>query len=428
MNIISLLANIAFVVYLYLGLYVLLMDRRSAVNRLFFLVCLSMALWTFSAVFAFSSDTKEEFLFWFRLGSLPNIIVYPMTAHFALAFTGLISLRPWTYAGIYIPAIPIYYHVFNGFILFKDFVKASDYWEFLPDYGSPWFAYVAAYYFICMITGVVCFIIWSRRAESNKERKQGRIISIAMLISIVIIAADEIFLSLLQFYKTKALSPIFFVFWMGGIWYAITKYQFLKISPAVVSECIVASIDESFLLLDNDFNIVRANRATEDLLKLPWSSLIKRPFSEVIEESEGMRNELHRLRNGAFESFSCRMHYRAKRGAPVLIDAKLKTVRDAWSDMIGVLVIGREVKGPGRFRERYRLSAREAEVINLMVQGRSRNEIAGILQLSSETVKTHITAVYNKLGINNKMQLIHLLKEYNLISEQPADTTAVLLK
>lgn len=428
MNVISFLANITFAVYIYLGIQSLLLDKKSAVNRIFFLVCLGMALWTLCAVFAFSSTTKDEFLFWFRLGSLPNIIFYPMTVHFSLALTRLISLRPLVYALIYLPAIPLFYHTFTGHILFRDFVKEGSYWTFIPDYGSPWFIYVTAYYFICMMAGTVCFIIRSRKAATNKERNQGKIISASMLISIVIITIDEIFLSKLSFYRAKGLSPIFYIFWMAGIWYAMVKYQFLKITPALVSECIVATIDESIFLLDNNFNIVRLNKAAEDIMRTGRSSLINRPFPEIIEESSDIRNSLSRMRSREFDSFSCRMHYRVTDSSPVLMDAKLKIVRDIHSDIIGFLVIARDVKGFSRFRERFRLSPREADVISLIIQGNSRNDIARILNLSGETVKTHCTSAYNKLGVDNKIQLINLLKEYNLISEQQAETTVVPLK
>lgn len=428
MNIISLLANITFMVYLYLGINALLLDRKSAVNRIFFLVCSAMALWTLSAIFVFSAGTKDEFLFWFKLGSVPNIIFYPLTVHFCLALTRFIRLRPAVYAALYLPAIPIYYHSFTGTILFRDFVKAGEYWNFIPDYGSLWFYYITLYYFICMMSGAICFIVWSRRAVTNKERKQGQVISVTMLTSIFIVAADEILLSKVPGYNAKAVSPVLFVIWMGGIWYAIAKYQFLKISPAMVSECIVASIDESFVLLDNDFAIVRANRATEEITGMPRKSLVNRHFSEIIEESADIRKEMERMKSGAFESFSCRMHYRAAGASPVMVDAKLKIVRDAFSDIIGVLIIGKEVKGLSRFRERFHLSSREADVIRLIIQGHSRREIAGILGLSNETVKTHCTAAYNKLGVDNKIQLINLLKEYNLMSERQADATVVLLK
>ncbi len=428
MNVISLLANIALVVYLYLGIHVLILDRKSEANRVFFLVCLCMALWTLGAVFAFSSDTKDDFMFWFRLGSYPNIIFYPMTVHFCLALTKLVPLRVPVYALIYLPALPVYYRSFTGNILFRDFMRVGDYWVFLPDYSSPWLAYVAAYYFACMMTGAVCFIAWSMRAKTNKERKQGRIIAAALLVSIVTVTLDEIVLSKLQFYQSNALSPILYVFWMGGIWYAIVKYQFLRISPSVVSDCIVESIDESFLLLDNDFRITRVNRAAEELFMIPGRELVKRPMVDIIEEGADLARELERMRVGAFGSFSCRMHFRVADGRPVLVDTKLKAVRDSHGDSIGILVIGKEVKGLSRFRERYRLSPREADVINLIVQGNSRRDIARMLQLSDETVKTHCTSAYNKLGVDNKIQLINLLKEYNLVSEQQADTTVVLLR
>ncbi len=104
---------------------------------------------------------------------------------------------------------------------------------------------------------------------------------------------------------------------MGGIWYAIVRYQFLKISPRVVSECIVASIDESFLLLDNDFTIVRVNRATEELLgvrpEIPHEPALPRNHAE----SDGIAHELDRMRDGAFDSLSCRPALRAEKGSPV---------------------------------------------------------------------------------------------------------------
>ena len=134
------------------------------------------------------------------------------------------------------------------------------------------------------------------------------------------------------------------------------------------------------------------------------------------------------MKNGEFDSFSCRLHYRIEDAPPVLMDMKMKIVRDSHGDIIGVLVIARDVKGFSRFRERFRLSPREADVISLIIQGNSRKDIARFLNLSGETVKTHCTSAYNKLGVDNKIQLINLLKEYNLISEQQADTTVVPLK
>jgi two-component system, NarL family, response regulator LiaR len=50
------------------------------------------------------------------------------------------------------------------------------------------------------------------------------------------------------------------------------------------------------------------------------------------------------------------------------------------------------------------LSARELEILNLLVDGHSNPEIAKILYLSLSTVKTHIRSIMNKLAVNDRVQ------------------------
>lgn len=51
---------------------------------------------------------------------------------------------------------------------------------------------------------------------------------------------------------------------------------------------------------------------------------------------------------------------------------------------------------------RFGLSAREAEVMRLIVQGRSNSEIAGQLFLAEKTVKNHVNRIYAKLGVTSR--------------------------
>ena len=48
------------------------------------------------------------------------------------------------------------------------------------------------------------------------------------------------------------------------------------------------------------------------------------------------------------------------------------------------------------------LSSRQREVLNLIVQGRSNKEIARALKLAEGTVKIHVAALFNKLGIKRR--------------------------
>lgn len=58
------------------------------------------------------------------------------------------------------------------------------------------------------------------------------------------------------------------------------------------------------------------------------------------------------------------------------------------------------------------LSRREREVAKLFAAGQTNKEIAKSLLLSPATVRNHLTAAYTKLGVNNKVALLEMLREF----------------
>lgn len=59
--------------------------------------------------------------------------------------------------------------------------------------------------------------------------------------------------------------------------------------------------------------------------------------------------------------------------------------------------------------ERYGLSNRELEVLELFAQGRSANWIADSLVISKNTVRAHLRAIYSKLDVHTRQDLLTLL-------------------
>ncbi|MFD0687980.1 response regulator transcription factor [Actinomadura fibrosa] len=64
------------------------------------------------------------------------------------------------------------------------------------------------------------------------------------------------------------------------------------------------------------------------------------------------------------------------------------------------------------------LSAREAEVMDLIATGRSNGEIARQLFLSEKTVKNHVNRIYSKLGVSSRATAIALWR--GMMSVLPA--------
>jgi DNA-binding NarL/FixJ family response regulator len=59
------------------------------------------------------------------------------------------------------------------------------------------------------------------------------------------------------------------------------------------------------------------------------------------------------------------------------------------------------------------LTPREADVLELLQHGRSNSEIAGILHVGKETVRTHARSIFRKLGVQNRRELASLAQRRN---------------
>jgi NarL family two-component system response regulator LiaR len=61
------------------------------------------------------------------------------------------------------------------------------------------------------------------------------------------------------------------------------------------------------------------------------------------------------------------------------------------------------------------LSAREVEVLGLMAEGLSNQEIADRLFVSLNTIKTHCSRIFEKLDVRRRTQAIEKAKRLNII-------------
>jgi DNA-binding CsgD family transcriptional regulator len=76
----------------------------------------------------------------------------------------------------------------------------------------------------------------------------------------------------------------------------------------------------------------------------------------------------------------------------------------------GHLVTVRELGGDREtFARRYQLSARESEVVALVLRGYSNQDIATTLDFSLATAKKHLTHIFDKVGVDSRAQLISRL-------------------
>jgi DNA-binding CsgD family transcriptional regulator len=86
---------------------------------------------------------------------------------------------------------------------------------------------------------------------------------------------------------------------------------------------------------------------------------------------------------------------------------------------VGVRLFHRSPQGPFEpnkaAQETLGISARELQVLELLAAGRSNKEIAGRLEVSPNTVKTHIAKLFEKLEVSRRTEAILRARELGMI-------------
>jgi DNA-binding NarL/FixJ family response regulator len=79
--------------------------------------------------------------------------------------------------------------------------------------------------------------------------------------------------------------------------------------------------------------------------------------------------------------------------------------RESVSDVINTLCELSDAKPDRSDSERLGLSAREMQIVSTIVDGYTNKEIAQKYSISEQTVKHHLTSIFRKVGVSNRLEL-----------------------
>jgi DNA-binding CsgD family transcriptional regulator len=103
-------------------------------------------------------------------------------------------------------------------------------------------------------------------------------------------------------------------------------------------------------------------------------------------------------------------------GARGVVD--LREDESVWGKCVTALLAGEEERCPALVRgmdaarmveiRNPALTLREMQIVRLVCAGRSNEEIGGILGIHDRSIKNYKTHIYEKCGVRNNVQLVHL--------------------
>jgi DNA-binding NarL/FixJ family response regulator len=91
--------------------------------------------------------------------------------------------------------------------------------------------------------------------------------------------------------------------------------------------------------------------------------------------------------------------------------------QEGVSDLIHALRQMKPSRGVSEAPRNFGLSSREMEVIALIVAGYTNKDLARELGISENTAKHHLTNIFDKLGVSNRLELVLYAVDHGLVAD-----------
>lgn len=423
MNIITITLYMTALLWAYLGLKTLLSARRNDTYIIFSLICLAMVIWGVISGISFSLELFEHMQLIAEIGYLVIFFYFPLNLHFAFAISKF-RIKKWMVVLCYVPAIILDISSLFGFTIYSGFFRIGNLLAVILNTGSPLLYLYICYMIFCFFMSFYVILRWRIQTKINKEKMYSGIILAMLTPAYVGGFILTICLPLKGIYIYQGPGVALFNFYAIALYFIIKRYRFMNLDYTFMGDEIISSINDMVIVLDRDLNIVEANKRFRRMFPGTGSYLQNKNFYDLVEETGHVEEVITKMSEGGITSTVLRLTYKSC-GEYTVTKTHLAKMKDKFGDDAGYFVISDEVRGIKQFRKNYRITRRELEVIELIISGLTYREISERLNIAEKTVEAHLTNIYNKIGINNKIELIRIAGDFNIVPsavKQPSGT------
>jgi len=118
------------------------------------------------------------------------------------------------------------------------------------------------------------------------------------------------------------------------------------------------------------------------------------------------------------------LNLKVPEGGTVLINADISRFKDRFGDYVGFIITAWEIEDCHSNLKNKGITEREFQLIQLILSGNSNKQISESLGISLRTVETHVTNIYEKLGLTRRSELVNYCTNMFVSSPAPAPDTA----
>ena len=325
------------VIYIFMGISTLLKDPKSKVNKIFFIMSITLYLWAIMLALLINSPDADTAAFYRRLITFCWSFLYYEFLYYCIYLTKNENIidKLWMKILLLLPACITFCLYFFQPYTASDFAWTSYGWSILAtqNRGLVWYCFFDAYYILYVLVGLLLIYHWGKKSKFKRELKQSRIIVSSMLITALIGTITDVILPQFKIQLMPQVTIIIFLIAIGGIWYSVSKYRLMGFTSESIFIDVLKIMDEGLIVLNEDGCIISANNGALELLGYEEIE-IKHKFVSLVFSNTGDISKLNMCNSNSIE---IDIKSKNNKKIPVLISSSV--LLDNCGDKLGTVLI-----------------------------------------------------------------------------------------
>ncbi len=277
----SALSYVAAVVYFVVGFNAYKLNKTSELCRIFFVMNLSMTIWSFAWGFLYLAENTVQYSFWNKLSALGWCTFEAIVLYFVMVLTRNRFVRRWYIRLlVFLPAAASLYMVL---FLFGPGIDTPPLTEAIFYKGN------FAYNFTYLLLSILIMILWGYRSGSRIQKKQAYIISLCSIVPFLVNYLFQYILPAADLVRLPGMGHLFTLVMLWGVHYSIIQYQFMSIPTTLITNELFQELSGLAFLTNPQGYIIKSNRQAHTLLEYREEEMADRRITEFLQQPELQR-------------------------------------------------------------------------------------------------------------------------------------------
>ena len=252
MKFLSAMSLIAFIFYLYVGITTYKLNKKSKECKIFLLLNISMAIWSFAYSFAYTAENIFVFSFWNKFSAIGWCLFPALTLYLVLTIVeSKIVNHLFITIMIFLPGVIF---LFMSVFLFGPNIKTNELVSSFFYIGD--FIYDFSY----LLFSILVMYFWGKKSKNSNKKKQSKIIVITSITPFLLNLITQSILPLFGVSFIPNMGQLYSLIMLWGVYYTIVNYQFMHIPNSLITKELFNEIMDLTFLIDLDGNIIRINK------------------------------------------------------------------------------------------------------------------------------------------------------------------------